>query len=284
MSRPISTLSIHHHHHHRHHSSTSSPMLASAIATSGMSQPTHQHMSHVDRDSAIALGSIVFLILALTAYTFFVKIKKRRQKSMRRQVDEQRRDNLSDDSVVGNKETKTGTVIFKMNSLWSKAPVSRQDSVSTTAGSDDEQGMKNPSPATFSSHSSPPAIAYAERAKFDTTLHTVDHRPLHTRERSASPLPCSNTASISHYAPSPPPPIACRHSRHRRTSSIHSVPIAIVAEQRRASLSQIQNDKRWWDDVARRGSTSHADRRSSGLEPILEPGIAHGICGMGGEV
>jgi hypothetical protein len=72
-------------------------------------------------------------------------------------------------------------------------------------------------------------------------------------------------------------------SRIRATSipfpsnSIHH-PILVP---RRASLSQTQYDKLWWREVARRGSTTRADRRFSILEPIIEPPHTPGYAGSG---
>jgi hypothetical protein len=88
------------------------------------------------------------------------------------------------------------------------------------------------------------------------TTHTclnLDRAPRHHTVETCPPTP-----------PGPP------RSYHRRTSSIRSLPepFAVDVQPSRASL----DDRRWWKDVVRHGSTAHMDRRMSVvLEPIPEP-------------
>lgn len=63
---------------------------------------------------------------------------------------------------------------------------------------------------------------------------------------------------------------------HRGLEEIEHDPLFFPQRRRSSnSLSQAQYDRRWWTEVARRGSTSAASRRLSVLEPILEPEISY---------
>jgi hypothetical protein len=80
---------------------------------------------------------------------------------------------------------------------------------------------------------------------------------------------------IGSRSPSPHSVTTPPRSNHRRKSSIHDVPDLFLAElqmRRPPAPSQTQCDRRWWTEVARRGSAAQMNRRFSVLEPIPEPG------------
>jgi hypothetical protein len=79
------------------------------------------------------------------------------------------------------------------------------------------------------------------------------------------------------------------HSPRRQSSKsffdplrLHN-PVYAVAVQRRSSssLSRDTYDKRWWNEVAPRGSTTSPTRRSSVLEVVPEPSVASREPGRG---
>jgi len=53
---------------------------------------------------------------------------------------------------------------------------------------------------------------------------------------------------------------------------LHNAIYPVPARRRSSSLSQNAYDKRWWNEVARRGSTTSPTRRSSVLDAVPEPG------------
>ena len=65
---------------------------------------------------------------------------------------------------------------------------------------------------------------------------------------------------------------------------LHNPIYPLPARRRSSSLSQNAYDKRWWNEVARRGSTTSPTRRSSVLDAVPEPGnmgCADGFRGVG---
>ncbi|KAH7081764.1 hypothetical protein BKA63DRAFT_218304 [Paraphoma chrysanthemicola] len=260
---------------HHYHSTSPSSLPASAPSVSETPAFNHQQLAHIDRDSAVALGSILILILAAIAYYVHLKLKGERQMSLERQMEEQRRASLSSRSTAGPAERSTGNVGFRLNSLWSKAPTSRQSSAATLLGINNEPSKRDTWPGSIASHSSSTVTTCVGSGHSSIAPRALDECPFHFNQRSETPSPASRTAPLPYYPPIAPPLTARSRSNHRRTCSIHNFPIAVVAEQRHASLSQIQNDKRWWDDVSRHGSSSHADRRFSALEPVPEPEVVN---------
>ncbi|KAH7091038.1 hypothetical protein FB567DRAFT_263195 [Paraphoma chrysanthemicola] len=261
---------------HHYHSPSPSFLPASTPSVSETPAFDRQQLAHIDRDSAVALGCILILILAAIAYYVHLKLKRERQMCVERQMEEQRRDGLSSRSTAGPAERGAGSMSFRMNNIWSKAPKSRQGSAATLVGSDMEPGKRASWPNSISSHSSSTVTTCVGSSNSSIAPHALDGCPFHLNRCSRTPSPSSRTAPLLYYAPSAPPPTARSRSNHRRTSSIHNLPIAVVSEQRHASLSQTQNDERWLNDVPRRGSNSQADRRFSVLESIPEPEIVSG--------
>ncbi|KAF2027236.1 hypothetical protein EK21DRAFT_32843, partial [Setomelanomma holmii] len=268
-------------HHHYCTSANPSPLPTPAASKTEAPQPTHHHLNHVDRDSAIALGSIVLLIFAVMAWYVYSRLKERRQASLERLVEEQRRDSLRRASVMRDNEVGIRDIGFRMNSLWSKR--SRQDSGATVVGSDNGRerggGKKKSWPEFVDSRSSSSVATRVGSVDEGLAPHALDECPFHPRDRERWLSPHSRSASVSNYTPAPPSPSARKKSSHRRTSSIHGLPADVLVETRRASLSQAQEEKKWWEDVAKRGSSSHADRRFSVLEPIPEPIPEPGVAG-----
>jgi hypothetical protein len=163
---------------------------------------------------------------------------------------------------------------LRMDRMWSRD--SRQDSVSPLSGSTSTEGEgKNDGKCSCSASRALSTTAMSGHGSI--TSHTPDqdsqHDQLQDHAKSRSPSPHSIPRKLS-LDPSSP------RSRHRRQSSVHSIPDQFLAEvqlRRPASQSQTQFDRRWWTEVARRGPAAHVNRRFSVLEPIPEPRVTHEV-------
>ncbi|KAF2822772.1 hypothetical protein CC86DRAFT_469415 [Ophiobolus disseminans] len=253
--------------------STSTPAPAVTAASQTEPLPTPATLSHVDRDSAIALGIIVVLIFSVALYYLYLHIKHKRQADLERQLELDRRDNIRRYGSVGNRPPNVN-VGFRMNSLWSKSGSTLRGSVSTSGTKTDERGTSISQLSLREDLGTTPCAN--EQHNWGEDLSQVHYEP---RQRSRSPSPHSRSASLSHYAPSPPASSVASssslHIQHRRQSSVHSLPSAFVNSRRSsAPLTQVHGDKRWWTDAARRGSTARSDRRFSYLATIPEPEMA----------
>ncbi|KAH5716349.1 hypothetical protein HBI20_133410 [Parastagonospora nodorum] len=227
---------------HHHTSPYTSAVTASV---SQVEAPVVQHgISHIDRDSAIALGVILTLILLAIGYYVYLRLQYRREQDLEQQQQQQQQRRRSSIPTLRSYGTRgrAPTPSFHMERMWSRAVRHDSDS-STLQGSVSGEHKGSGKKGSWSSSS---------RGSVSTRVGSVDttSNDPHGGPRSRSPSPRSQTR---------------RKSSHRRTSSIASVPAPLLDSLQR------QADKSWWADVARRGSTTHADRRFSVLEPIPEP-------------
>jgi hypothetical protein len=256
--------------HHHSASSTSTTGTASrTIVRNTKEPPVQPSISHPDRDSAIALSIILILILAAIAWCVRVHIKLRRQEDEERQTALERRDSIdrADDALRRyGARARAADDKFRMDHrTWSRD--SRQDSVSTvdgstkTAGRNDGEFSDSTSASRASSTTTPARAGSGDESL--ASSHTTDQDSQHATSRSASPHSISRKSSLDQPSP---------RSRHRRQPSICNASLAEVQLRRPASQSQAQFDKRWWTEVARRGSAARVHRRFSVLEPIPEPG------------
>jgi hypothetical protein len=217
---------------------TQNHQTSTSTASQAEQVPTHTSLSHTDRDSAIALGVLLIVISLAAAYYIHKHLKRKREAEIERRLEAEQEDSTSRSIAPIETDVHVG---FRTDSLWSK-------NASTLRCSESTQGEKAGRNAM--SISSP-----TSRSQSSTT--TIVEEP--TLSHSRSPSPHSRTPST--------------RSHHRRQSSVHSIPVAILADAQRRSL-QTRDDKRWWTDVARRGSTTRADRRFSSLPSIPEPEVA----------
>ena len=175
--------------------------------------------SHIERDSAIALGVIVLVVLIIILWYLRSRIKARRELDIERHLSSAQYFSAPHRGSIGSFNVPGHDARFRADSVWSvrKPSTTREEDVGTKGN---HRGMSS------RAHSTPsPSFN-------DTCLG-----------------PPSRAASI------PLPPNSTHHP---------------ILAPRRASLSQTQYDKLWWREVARRGSTTRADRRLSSLEPIIE--------------
>lgn len=264
--------------------------------------PPASKLSHIDRDSAVALGVILILILAASAWYVHLHIKHKREVEMERQLELERRQSVRQ---YGAQSRHTNTyygnvsnvrVGFRTSRLWSKSNSTLGGGSVSTQGTQEKQ-KRFSWPRRWSSSGSTRVGSSSDRV---VTPHELEECPFHPsssrstsnagshyqpRPRSRSPSPHSTTRPIPYYCPTPPPSSASpTRSQHRRKSSVHSVPEAFLAEAQTrrpssaAGLSQNQVDKRWWTDVARRGSSARADQRFSRLASIPEPEVPDHEC------
>jgi len=223
----------------KHHHTSPSPSAVTASVSQVEAPVVHHGISHIDRDSAIALGAILILILIAIGYYVYLRLQYRQQQDLEQQ--QRRRSSVPTLRSYGTRG-RAPTPSFRMERMWSRAV--RQDSDSSTlqgSVSGEHKGYGKKGSWSSSSRGS----VLTRVGSVDTTSNDSHGGP-----RSRSPSPRSQSR---------------RKSSHRRTSSISSVPAPLLNSLQR------QADKSWWADVARRGSTTNADRRFSVLEPIPEP-------------
>jgi hypothetical protein len=250
-----------------HHSASSTSTTATAertIVRDTEEQSVQPSISHLDRDSAIALGVILILILAAIAWYVRLHIKTRRQADEERALE--RRDGIGRGDALRRygARARAADPKFRMDRMWSQD--SRQDSVSTLNGSTSTEGRNNRKVSESTSRaSSTTAPARVGSGDGSIASHTTDQEPHHARSRSPSPHSISGKSSLDQSLP---------RSRHRRQSSISNASLAEVQLHRPPALSQAQFDRRWWTEVARRGSAARVHRHFSVMEPISEPGTS----------
>jgi hypothetical protein len=215
---------------------TQNHQTSTSTASQAEQVPTHSSLSHTDRDSAIALGVLVVIISLGAMYYIHKHLKRKREAEVERQREAEQEGSEGRSIAPIDMDVHVG---FRTDSLWSK-------NASTLRGSESTQGEKAGRNAM--SISSPCLRSYSQ-----STTTTITEQP--TLSHSRSPSPHSRTPST--------------RSHHRRQSSIQTIPTAVLADARRRS----SHDKRWWTDVARRGSTTRANRRFSSLQTIPEPEV-----------
>ncbi|KAF1942525.1 hypothetical protein EJ02DRAFT_166209 [Clathrospora elynae] len=282
---------------HRHTSSSTSGFPTSTEPSAAPPQPNSQ----IDHNAAVALAVIFFLVLGAVAWYLYSHVRVRRVLDLERQgVGERGGDMWFRQDSVGSSRGRCGNgeeverggggvgSIFSMARLSLKKGNSglgegRKDSVVTCSTSSSEDGSPETTPEerrrqkkhddNFSSSlsSRTPPSQHNSWLPLSSPLppRTIDDRPPSLQPDT---LPLSSTER-----PSPTYAHSRRHSHSIPSSTLYimnppsNTPPPLP--RRRATLSQTQYDKRWWAEVARRGSTSSATRRLSVLEPILEPEV-----------
>ncbi|KAF3051365.1 hypothetical protein E8E11_010466 [Didymella keratinophila] len=243
----------------------------SSSTQSGFSQP----MSLVDRDSAIALGVLLVLILTLAGWFCWVQVQKKKERDAKQQLWRQASVSIQRGGSVG-----VGTLRSSSEKMYAATPSfpSRADfgmSALATGGTDgwrvrhteDEKPERRWQAPGSQSHS--PGPSRQQNGTASVLWAPGDHRRSSDRERPLSPL----AQAISLQDRPMEPQVPRRASCHRRWSSVRSIDAFVPP--RWSSLSQIQYDKRWESEVAAHGGcTARANRRLSTLAPILEPEAA----------
>jgi hypothetical protein len=253
----------------RKHHRTSTSISAEITAIDQVEQPARHNESNIDRDSAIALGVILIVILAGIASFLHRRLKSKRQLDLERQTVMERRDSVDVLRSYGTK-SREEKPNFRMDGLWSNRV--REDVICASPESISIQ-EKTPWTGVISVRGSTSTSSGSISTPANTPEDSPgEHSP--SQDDTISPLP-------SPWELPTPPSQSRRKSHHRRQSSIHSIPSPLLAQElqtqsRRTSASSTasspsQRDKRWWTDVARHGSTTHADARISVLESIPEP-------------
>lgn len=223
--------------HHRHSSTRISAPPSAPTAISQAQQVPASHLSHVDRDSAITLGILLILIIAAALYYTHLHLKHKRQ-DIERQAEQDRRDSLPRRLFP---ESTGPNIAFRMGSMWSKCSSTPCRSESTVGENKNlKKELRVDSGAT-------------------TMFGSIDQESFKFAP-SRSPFPHSQPASSSPRSSS----ASSRRASHRRQPSVHSIPAALIANQRRPS----------WNDTLRRGSVARPDRRFSSLATIHEPDAA----------
>lgn len=268
---PVESLRLKHG--HRTTSATSGPTEApSPPKPPGFSQPPN----HVDRDSAIALGILLVLILSVLGWFCSILIKKRKER------DAEQRLSRPVTATTGRARSSTGGVPrFSMDKLlFAGLPSrSRADSgTSTLVGSGSVTGWNGSSEDDERGDHSWPNTSPQSHGRSTTEHHDAatgvpqppgNHQRSIDRARSLSPLSQATPPQERSFGP----PMPRRASHHRHQSSVRSIDTYVPA--RRASLSLTQYDRQWWSEVASHdGCIARANRRLSTLTPILEPEAA----------
>jgi hypothetical protein len=232
--------------HHTFPSSPPSTMSTPSPTAMSASDPTYHHtsISHIDRDSTIALDIILLLVLLAIAWYVLLRIKSRRQAAEERATATERQNS-----------------IVKLRRYGARARASDSTSGMDRFWSRDGKGEGKMGSWSGSESSSSSGVTTRDGS---ITSGQDGRRQDEARQRSRSPSP--------HSLPLPRTPNSTQQrSHHRRKSSIHEIPDPFLAELQSRRPSQTQCDRRWGAEVARRDSAAHMDRRFSVLEPIPEP-------------
>jgi hypothetical protein len=235
---------------------------------------------HTDRNAAIALSILLFSVLMAIAWYFRLHIKTIRASDLERQQcqDEPmmrrissakdtwyRRSSSNATAVTRNGSRKDS--IFKLKPI-----VTRKDSVATCSS----EG----SHATREKRKWPSLSHWRTQDSGVSTLAlpTPISTPCSSPQCSTDPLSSIHACTLPLTSTERPSPTHSRPSSSYTGNSV-SDPLSITnphyrtPPRRHSSLSQTNCDKRWWNEVARRGSTSSTARRLSILEPVLEPEV-----------
>jgi hypothetical protein len=183
-------------------------------------QSRHHGISHVDRDSAIALGVILILIFAAAAWYVHLRLKRRREADLEGQTAMGRNDRASGSDACQNSSSAPNTMIpsFRMDRLWSRP--GRQDSVTTMQGRSSSQEKRFSWPGTLLVWSSLSTMATRVKITYPLPSQTLDERPhLHHTTQSRSHSPHSLTRISNGPNPTSPSALApLPHIQHLRTS------------------------------------------------------------------
>ena len=221
--------------------------------------------THIDRNSVIALSIILFLVLVAIAWYLRLHYTHKRQADLEQQSRcGQGRFDQTTERVTWNRQCNScGEEIGRVRSgslFKLKSVLLRKDSVATSSsrsssGTENVQGNREkrkwPGLSQWRIQGSRTSMlgpnAFALHQNTLPLTSTERPSPTHSRRQSQrgsfDPLPLHNPLY---------------HTSGRRRSS---------------SLSQDAYDKRWWNEVARRGSTTSPTRRWSILDTVLEPGV-----------
>ncbi|KAH8727863.1 hypothetical protein GQ44DRAFT_824686 [Phaeosphaeriaceae sp. PMI808] len=256
-----------------HHPSSSTQSLSRFVFSRTTEEFDHDTITHLDRNSVIALGVLLIFILGAIAWYFHGKIKGSLVNivlpTSQGHTDEVRQIAGGSHANLRNEVSR----VFTMDRFKSKG--TGQDSGSSMRQNKSIDGVKiHPCSSLTSSRSS----STTTRVCCTNSSHTLDAcRCQNVKDQSKEcsgnqPLSNPRAASLPYYAPSPP---MNARSHHRRSSSIHSVPDSTLTDiqsyQPTPFLTQPHRERPWWTDIAHRGSSTHINRHVSVLEPILEP-------------
>jgi hypothetical protein len=268
----------------------SAPTSQSAKQNTNPPSSPDNPATHIDRNSAIALSIILFLILVAIAWYLRLHLAQKRQQDLERQAQADRaggggghvdpewgRVTWNRQCSSCGEETRRG----RMSSLFRlKSVVGRKDSVATSSAS--------ASPCSPDTPGIDPAVGEDGDKKKWPWLSRW--RTQSTRSSVLGPdasvvyentLPLTSTERPSRTSTSV--------RRHSQKSSLDPLPLCnpvypVRARRRSSSLPKDTYDKRWWNEVARRGSTTSPTRRSSVLDVVIEPGAGSPAGGLwGGE-
>ncbi|OAL52118.1 hypothetical protein IQ07DRAFT_403784 [Pyrenochaeta sp. DS3sAY3a] len=251
--------------HNAQYTTTSTNPLPSPTESSQENAPpqfTSKTISRMDRDSAIALAIILAMTLAAIVYYLHSCIKSNKQLDLERQKSQDRRWS----SVSAGCETKAWP---QHGSEHSYRDVKfRNDSIFDTKTRRHKSSTSNGYNQTN----------YSDRRNSwlrpNSSLSPTSKRDEHLwgpRDTSASTIVPHSLEECPFHGHLGAPSLT-----HRGLEEIEHDPLFFPQRRRSSnSISQAQYDRRWWTEVARRGSTSAASRRLSVLEPILEPGVSY---------
>jgi hypothetical protein len=209
----------------------------------------------MDRGAVIVLPIILTLIVLGWAWYLSIHFKRKSQLDMERQLSghgpslptTEHTWSRHPRSSMDSDQTRRSS-IFKLKHL-----ITRKDSLLTSSSSSED----SPVPTIQEMGKWPRIYPRKSQATTPVSLLAQHTLPLTSTERPAPIYSRRESVPTSH-------------------ARVLSCPLPITnprynsAPQRLASLSPTQDDKRWWDQVARRGSTSNAISR---LLPILEPEV-----------
>ena len=249
--------------------------IASKHKSDSASSPANSS-TNIDRNSAIALSILLFLILVAIAWYLRLHFAQRRQADLERQS-----------------QTQLGSGNFEVNPVTGRVTWSRQCS-SCGHGSQDTRRSRAASllklksvvvrkdsvagSSSSSTSATTPTCLYnsgdVEKRKWpglaqwrtqDSRSTTLGPNVFAIHENT---LPLTSTERPSRT-----------HSRRQSLRGsfdplpLHNPIYPVPARRRSSSLSQGAYDKRWWNEVARRGSTTSPTRRSSVLDAVSEPEV-----------
>jgi hypothetical protein len=238
-------------------------LMASKHKAESSSSQKHPD-THIDRNSAIALSIILFLVLVAIAWYLRLHFAQKQQAA-----DLERQSQAGD----GQFHSMLGTVTWnrrrtscdeetgraRSGSLFKlKSAMVRKDSVATSSTG----GSPGQEPTNGDREKKKWPGLYQWRTQ-DSRTSTLGPNAFAIHENT---LPLTSTER--------PSPTLSRRQSHKGSFDplpLHNPLYHTPARRRSSSLSQDTYDKRWWNEVARRGSTTSPTRRSSLLDAVREP-------------